>query len=194
MKKNNKRQKSASIKCEKKRKYMTKKRIHERNTTRAKWLVLILFLVINLGRIGMAQFALAKEAMPTMAQVTARHAVRQYAYNERVPEEIIVTEIEKQANLYSIDTQKAIKLARCESTDPIDGKINNLIKNDWKKTNTALGVYQFVITTWQETESFKKHRLARTDYKANIKEAMILLSKGGSHHWEHCGRVAGFHK
>ena len=70
-----------------------------------------------------------------------------------------------------------LDLAFCES------RFDNLVKN---KNGTALGVYQYTIETWQETQSFKNKRIARTDYIANIREAMIDVSNGEEWRWKEC--------
>ncbi len=118
------------------------------------------------------------------AYTQRRDSVRSYAYNELVPVEVIKQEIVRQAEIYDVDPDKALKLAECES------QFNNLAKNP---NSTALGVYQYLIKTWEETQSFKKHRKARTDYKANIREAMLDIANGEVYkRWPECAGKAGF--
>jgi len=106
---------------------------------------------------------------------TPQVIVKTYAYNELVPKEIVEAEIRKQAREFGLGEQVMVNLAICESG------LNNLVKN---KNSTALGVYQYLIGTWQETESFINKKIARTDYKANIREAMIDISNGEEWRWE----------
>lgn len=105
-----------------------------------------------------------------------------YPYNERVPKSVVEAEIRKQAEQFSLDPDMMVALAKCESD------LDNLAKND---DSTALGVYQYLIKTWEETESFKTKRIARTDYKANIHEAMIDMSEGEIWRWKDCAGKIG---
>ena len=70
-----------------------------------------------------------------------------YPYNEQVPKSVIEAEIRKQAKQFNLDPDVMVELAKCESD------MDNLAKNN---ESTALGVYQYLIKTWEETESFKK--------------------------------------
>ena len=116
------------------------------------------------------EIAYADVRVPTRAD-------KQWAYNDQVPVEVIKDEIRKQAKEFGVDEKFMLDLAFCEST------YNNLAKND---TSTALGIYQFLIKTWEQTDSFKNHKIARTDYKANIEEAMKAIKKGEDWRWEEC--------
>lgn len=106
-----------------------------------------------------------------------------YAYNEQVPVEVVKAEIIKQANFFSLNPDTMLALAKCESG------FNNLIPN--KQGSTAVGVYQYLIGTWNETASWKNKRIARTDYKANIREAMIDVSNGEIWRWRDCREKLG---
>jgi len=107
---------------------------------------------------------------------------RFYSYNEKVPESVIENEIREQAKQFGLDPDIMVELAKCESG------LDNLAKND---SSTALGVYQYLIKTWEETESFKRKKISRTDYKANIREAMIDMSNGEIWRWEDCSKKIG---
>lgn len=109
---------------------------------------------------------------------------KQYKYNEQVPVEVVKEEIRKQANLFEVDADKALRLADCESG------FNNLAVNN--QGSTATGIYMFVIRTWMVTDSWQEHRIARTEFRANIREAMIKLSNKEYSHWLYCGKQAGF--
>lgn len=118
-----------------------------------------------------------------IAAVTVPHVkTGGYAYNDHVPATVIESEIKSVAAEFKLDPVKMVALARCES------QLDNLAKND---TSTALGVFQYLIKTWEETESFKNKRIARTDYKANIREAMIDISNGEIWRWKDCARKVG---
>jgi len=106
-----------------------------------------------------------------------RKEVKQYNYNEQIPKEEIIAEIKRQSKEFNLGEKFMIDLAFCESG------CNNLIKNP---KSTAVGVYQYLIGTWNETESWKNHKIARTDYKANIREAMIDISNGENFRWIDC--------
>lgn len=54
---------------------------------------------------------------------------------------------------------------------------DNLAKNP---ISTALGVGQYFIGSWQETESFKQYKRARTDYKASLWEMVLDIQAGES--------------
>jgi hypothetical protein len=97
-----------------------------------------------------------------------------YAYNERVPEEIIKEEIKTVSKLIGCDENLMLRIAKCESG------YDNLA---WNTAGTATGVYQYLIGTWQGTQSWKQHRYARTDYKANIREACLDIANGEINKW-----------
>lgn len=101
-------------------------------------------------------------------------AVKQYAYNERVPAEVVKDEIIKQSKEFNLGENFMLQLAFDESG------YNNLATNS---KSTATGLYQYLWGTWKETESWKNHHIARTDYKANIREAMIDISNGEHFRW-----------
>lgn len=100
-----------------------------------------------------------------------------YPYNLQVPVEVVKAEITKQAIEFNLDPQFMLNLAFCESG------YNNLAANS---QSTAYGVYQYLWGTWKATESFKNKHLARSDYKANIREAMIDISNGEHDKWVEC--------
>lgn len=99
-----------------------------------------------------------------------------YVYNERVPEEIIRQEIIEQAEYYGNNVEFMLNLAKCEST------FNNLAENP---KSSAEGVYQYLYSTWRETESGKQY-ISRFDYKANIKEANLDIANGEYFRWIEC--------
>ena len=102
---------------------------------------------------------------------------KEYKYNEKVPVEVIKAEIIKQAKELKNDEKFMLDLAFCESG------FDNLAKN---KNSTALGVYQWLIKSWEETDSFKIDKIARTDFKANIREANIKIANNEYSHWAEC--------
>ena len=98
----------------------------------------------------------------------------------------VINEIVKQSRNFGLDENMMLALARCEN-DTFDPTRKN-------PTSTATGIYQYVVGTWNETQS-AKNGIERTDYKANIKEAMIDVSNGESWRWRDCGiiiRAKGF--
>ena len=110
-------------------------------------------------------------------QVVVPKKAKKYLYNDKISIETIKNEIIKQAKFYGNDIDFMIKLADCESD------FNNFADN---KNSSALGIYQYLDSTWRETESWKKYHLSRTDYKANIKEAMLDISNGEYFRWAEC--------
>jgi len=100
---------------------------------------------------------------------------------QKTTQELIIDEITAQAQLFGVDVDKALALAKCESG------LNPVAKNP---SSTARGVYQYLIGTWEETES-AKNGLERNDYKANIHEAMLDLANGEAWRWPACRLVAG---
>ena len=97
-----------------------------------------------------------------------------YYYNDQVPIDVVKEEIIKQSREFGLGEQFMLTLAFRESG------YNNLATNS---KSTATGVYQYLWGTWKETSSWKNHHIARTDYKANIREAMIDISNGEHFRW-----------
>jgi len=90
---------------------------------------------------------------------------------EQVKQEIIL-----QSERFGVNTDLMLSIAQCES------------RFDWKAKNpesTGRGVYQYLIGTWEETESAKLG-LERNNYKANIREAMIDVANGELWRWSQC--------
>jgi len=104
-----------------------------------------------------------------------------YKYNDQVPVEVVKAEIVKQAEAFKVNPAAALALADCES------QFDNLAINHKDSIrNTSTGVFQFTTRTWNATGSWQVYRRARTDYKANIFEAMIKLSNKEYSHWSEC--------
>ncbi|WP_456325689.1 hypothetical protein [Desulfonauticus submarinus] len=118
-----------------------------------------------------------KDFSYSFSQIIVPKKESRYLYNDKIPVEEIKREIEKQAKIYGNDIDFMINLADCESD------FNNFADN---KKSSALGIYQYLDGTWRETESWKKYHLSRTDYKANIKEAMIDIANGEYFRWAEC--------
>ena len=109
----------------------------------------------------------------TFAEVNVPKKIT-YAYNERVPVDIVRAEIRRQASIYGVSVECMDRIVYCES------RYNNLAKNSH---STALGLSQYLIGTWQETLSFKQDRKARTDYQASLKEMALDLANGEIWRW-----------
>ncbi|MCP5375230.1 MAG: transglycosylase SLT domain-containing protein [Rickettsiaceae bacterium] len=90
--------------------------------------------------------------------------------------EDIKAEITRQAELFNLSPQKMIALAECESN------LNPTAKNP---NSTARGLYQYLIGTWEETQS-AHNGLERNNYKANIREAMLDVANGEAWRWPEC--------
>lgn len=90
---------------------------------------------------------------------------------EQVKEEIVL-----QAQQFGLDANKMLSIAQCES---------EYVWNAKNPNSTARGVYQYLIGTWEETESAKEG-LERNNYKANIREAMIDVANGEDWRWSEC--------
>jgi len=121
-------------------------------------------------------------------KATRAEVVKEYLYNEQVPEEVILKELYSLADRFNLNGGKWEKLVRCEAT----GKngIDNLAKNP---TSTALGTGQYLIKTWEATESFKQFKKARTDYKASLWEQALDLSTGEQDKWAECNKILGIY-
>jgi len=157
------------------RTYKTKKVIKERQTKKLHITIILGFLAISTSLIVFNTMLL--NDLPPYAQIEHN---KRYAYNERVPVEVVKAEIVKQANIYGVDPDLMLSIAFCESG------YNNIAKNP---DSTALGSFQYLIRTWQETDSFKLEKKARTDYKANILEATKDVANGEIWRWnasKHC--------
>ncbi len=96
--------------------------------------------------------------------------------NVEPTKEDVKKEIIKQSRDFGLNENKMLALAFCESG------YNYKAKNP---KSTARGVYQYLIGTWEETES-AKNGIERNDYKANIREAMLDISNGESWRWVDC--------
>ncbi len=167
-------------------KYLTKKRRIKRFMH--KTYTILAAIVIAAGTIGIygliTERAIEKMSIAQVS-VAPRREAKEYAYNERVPVETVKQEIRDAAKRYGVNEVKALKVAECESG------FDNLRLNH--EGSTALGVYQFLIATWMNTDSFKIRRQARTDYKANIEEGIKAMARGEAwQKWPHCAKVAGF--
>jgi len=110
-------------------------------------------------------------------QVIIPGTTKVYKYNERVSEGVILKEINTLAERFNINADNWEKILRCESG------LNNLAKN---RTSTALGLSQYLIKTWEETESFKQFKKARTDYKASLWEMALDIKAGEQWRWQEC--------
>ena len=122
---------------------------------------------------------------------------KRYSYNDVVPDEIVISDMKNIANQYQIDTVKWEKVLRCEATCTkedskkygcVAGEINTLAKNP---ISTALGACQYLIGTWQETDSFKNNRLSRTDHVACLTEMAIDIKLGEQWRWDECLKKTG---
>ena len=69
-----------------------------------------------------------------------------------------------------------LALASCESEYKWNAK---------NPTSTARGIFQYLIGTWEETESAKKG-LERNNIEANIREAMIDILNRETWRWVDC--------
>jgi len=159
----------------KNKKYKTKRLKKEKQTKLWHTSIILGFLAISTSLIVFNTMLL--NDLPPYAQIEHN---KRYAYNERVPVEIVKAEIVKQANEYGVDADLMLSIAFCESG------YNNIAKNP---DSTALGSFQYLIRTWQETDSFKLEKKARTDYKANILEATKDVANGEIWRWnasKHC--------
>jgi len=83
----------------------------------------------------------------------------------------IKNEIIKQAKIYGVDVNIALRIARCES------KFNSTARNP---RSSAVGVYQFLVGTWEWIGATGD----RGDYKENIQQFMLWYSRGYEHWWE----------
>ena len=126
-------------------------------------------------------FSTASEAT---LPVTPERAELETALPEQVINAVIVEptvedvkkEIIKQSREFGLNENTMLALAFCESEYKWNAK---------NPISTARGVYQYLIGTWEETESAKKG-LERNNIEANIREAMIDISNGESWRWPDC--------
>ena len=118
--------------------------------------------------------------VPRSSQKATQGLKTAYQYNDRVPKDVIIEEMNSLGERFNFtqDTMnKWYDTIQCESG------FNNLAKNE---TSTALGVAQYLIKTWEETESFKQLKIARTDYKASLFEMALDIANGETWRWEEC--------
>ena len=118
-----------------------------------------------------------------------------YEYNDLVPEKAIIDELYSLAEKFDLDGNNWEKLVRCEATCVEDycvkGELNNLATNP---RSTAVGVGQYLIATWNATESWKQYKRARTDYKASLWEMGLDLANGEQDKWIECLEITGIYK
>ena len=177
------------VQTKQKRTYMTKKR--KASITKKKWGILAITLglavVIILGysNVDSNDIRLNLKSQVVRAEIDVKTSERgQILTIKPILEptaEQVKEEIRKQAKNFDLDSKKMLELAFCESG------FNYKAKNP---KSTARGVYQYLIGTWEETESAKKG-IERNDYKANIREAMIDISNGESWRWRDCSKKIG---
>ena len=156
---------------------------HYRKDTIYTLIILILCMSFNLffmlGCDVKEKAEIIKPAQASTKQEAISKLPKVYNYNDQIPKELVILEIITQAKAFGLNADVMLQLADDESD------FNNLAKNP---NSTALGVYQYLIGTWEETESFIRHKTSRTDYKANIREAMIDVSNGETFRWEMYGK------
>jgi hypothetical protein len=190
--KTNKKWKVSEVGKKEKRIYMTKKRKAIKRKKEYGVIGLILGLavviIIGYGNIDEGEIGLnlkAKAQNGILYQVEAKNLSEgQILTNKTILEptkEQVKEEIIRQSKLFSLSEEKMLALALCESG------FNYKAKNP---NSTARGVFQYLISTWEETESAKKG-IERNDYKANIREAMIDISNGESWRWRDCSKKVG---
>ena len=164
----------------KKRGYQTKKQKRRIFIIKGLLISIGLVVVANYTIIGLQKaydyLFLWDFAVAEVSQIRIEKPVIEYKYNDQIPVEVVKAEIIKQAEIYGNDKKFMLDLAFCES------EYNNLAKNP---TSTARGVFQYLIGTWNETES-AKNNISRYDYKANIKEANIDISNHEYFRWREC--------
>ena len=113
---------------------------------------------------------------PNLTLKTPKNVV--YAYNSRVPKDVIIEEMNILGERFGFSAKTMdewVAVIQCESG------FNNLAKNE---NSTALGIAQFLIKTWEETESFKQFKIARTDYKASLFEMALDIANGEQWRWK----------
>ena len=87
----------------------------------------------------------------------------------------IEAEIRLQAELYDLDADKMVAIARCESN------LNPVAMN---KKSTATGIYQIINGTWKQF----KCPGGITTPQDNIHCGMKIAALGGLGHWPECGK------
>lgn len=90
---------------------------------------------------------------------------------------MVKAEIVKIARRFGVNENAALDLAFCESG------YNNLAAN---KYSSALGIFQYINGTWENTNSWKVYHRSPTEFKANIWEAILKLSNKEYSHWSEC--------
>ena len=165
------------------------------------WLInFLIFISFEAYKIGHEFMTSEKSIVPSMAQAHVPNKYeRDYEYNDQVPEEVILHEMEKLADRFGIDPVKWEKLLRNEASCTMYshkrhgctlGELDNLAENP---KSTALGLGQYLINTWRGTESYKQFKISRTDYKAALWEMALDLSSGQSDKWDESNKVIGIY-
>ena len=148
------------------------------------------------GAVGVRaqEYTLYPATIYQLPEITVKRqgeADKAYKYNERVPEEVILNEMNILAERFNLISKNWETILRCEATNPNDGKLDNLICNP---NSTAAGLGQYLIRTWYATESWKQYRRARTDYKATLWEMALDLANGEQSKWQECLDITGVYK
>ena len=103
-----------------------------------------------------------------------------YKYNEQAPKEVIVEEMNNLGRTFNFNKET---MDRWFSAIQCESGFNNLADNS---KSTALGIAQYTAPTWEETESFKQFKIARTDYKAALWEMALDIANGETWRWKDC--------
>lgn len=116
----------------------------------------------------------ATTVIPERLEENITPPVEQVIYAPTVEE--VKKEIIKQSRQFGLNENTMLALADCES---------EFIWNAKNPKSTARGIFQYLIGTWEETESAKKG-LERNNIEANIREAMIDILNRETFRWVDC--------
>ena len=124
-----------------------------------------------------AQMVIDTSFIPKTPQKPILSLETAYQYNDRIPKDVIIEEMNILGERFGFSAKI---MDNWMNTIQEESGFNNLAKN---KTSTALGIAQYLIGTWQETESFKQLKIARTDYKASLFEMALDIANGETWCW-----------
>ncbi len=102
--------------------------------------------------------------------------------NGNVPSKLELEEyLHKVVAVYGLDYGAFYDLIQCESSWDINAKNPN---------SSAYGLSQYLIGTWEETDSFKRG-VGRDNPYASIREMAIDIANGEEWRWQQCLDITG---
>ena len=117
-----------------------------------------------------------EKLISTLSWRAPKANAKKWEYNQRVPREVSEAYIENNPICKKVGVNFIKKIISCENTE-----WDNTMKTHLH--GTAVGLPQYTIGTWYETDSWKIHKKARTDFRASIDEMCEDIYNGEIWRW-----------